>query len=70
MSPRWWEDCVGYEIYIRSYADADGDLEGSSTFRWLRNGTTTVGTGATYTLDALDSGQTITFEVHPVVLRR
>ena len=25
MSPRWWEDCVGYEIYIRSFFDGDGD---------------------------------------------
>ncbi|MBK9240489.1 MAG: Ig-like domain-containing protein [Acidobacteria bacterium] len=49
-----------------SYGDVDGDAEGVSTFRWLRNGTTVVGTNATYTLVAADSGQTITFEVTPV----
>ena len=21
----WWHDAVGYEIYIRSFADSDGD---------------------------------------------
>jgi alpha-glucosidase len=25
MSPEWWRDAVVYEIYIRSFADSDGD---------------------------------------------
>ena len=23
--PRWWIGAVGYEVYVRSFADADGD---------------------------------------------
>ncbi len=49
-----------------TYNDVDGDLEGTSTFRWLRNGTTVLGTSSTYTVVAADSGQSITFEVTPV----
>jgi len=49
-----------------TYADIDGDAEGLTTFRWLRNNTITVGTAATYTLVAADSGASITFEVTPV----
>ncbi|MDH5426340.1 MAG: FG-GAP repeat protein [Gammaproteobacteria bacterium] len=49
------------------YADADGDVEGSSAYRWLRNGTAISGvTALTYTLVAADSGQSISFEVTPV----
>ncbi len=49
-----------------TYSDADGDMEGTSTFRWLRNGGTVVGTSQTYTTVAADVGQTLTFEVTPV----
>ena len=52
-----------------SYRDIDGDLEGATTFRWLRNGSAIAGATATsYTLVAADAGQTITFEVTPVAL--
>jgi FG-GAP repeat len=50
-----------------TYADVDGDSEGTSTFRWLRNGSAIGGaTASTYTLVAADSGTAITFEVTPV----
>ncbi|HSE31015.1 MAG TPA: kelch repeat-containing protein, partial [Pyrinomonadaceae bacterium] len=49
-----------------TYSDADGDLQGASTFRWLRNGTTVVGTNQTYTTVSADVAQTLTFEVTPV----
>ena len=49
------------------YADANGDSEGASTFRWLRGGAAIGGiTATTYTLVLADVGQTITFEVTPV----
>jgi len=49
------------------FNDVDGDLEGTSTFRWLRNGAPISGaTATTYALVAADSGTTITFEVTPV----
>jgi hypothetical protein len=51
-----------------TYSDADGDAQGTSTFRWLRNGTTVVGTNQTYTTVSADVGQTLTFEVTPVAL--
>jgi hypothetical protein len=52
-----------------SYSDVDNDLEGTSTFRWLRNGTAIPGaTATTYILVAADSGATITFEVTPVAV--
>jgi len=52
-----------------SYSDFDGDAQGLSAFRWLRNGTPIAGeTAATYTLVGADSGATITFEVTPVAL--
>ncbi|VAX05439.1 hypothetical protein MNBD_GAMMA19-1651, partial [hydrothermal vent metagenome] len=50
-----------------TYADVNGDSEGTSTYRWLRNGEAIGGAQAlTYTLVAADSGQIITFEVTPV----
>ena len=49
------------------YADADGDAEGASTFRWLRNGAPIAGaTNQVYTLTTADMGQSIAFEVTPV----
>ena len=52
-----------------TYTDVDGDAEGATTFRWLRNGTAISGaTVSTYTLVADDSGQSITFEVTPVAV--
>ncbi len=49
------------------YSDADGDPEGNSTFRWLRDGTAIVGaTSLQYTLQINDVGATIVFEVTPV----
>ena len=50
-----------------TYADANGDPQGTSTFRWLRNGTAIeFATAKTYTLVAADQGTTIAFEVTPV----
>jgi hypothetical protein len=50
-----------------TYSDADSDLEGTSTYRWLLDGSPIAGeTGTTYTVAATDSGHNITFEVTPV----
>ena len=50
-----------------TYSDADGDPQGASTYRWLRNGTPiNLATAATYTLVAADQGALIVFEVTPV----
>jgi len=50
-----------------TYADANNDPQRASTFRWLRGGAAITGaTASTYTLVALDQGNTITFEVTPV----
>lgn len=50
-----------------TYNDADGDAEGVSTFRWLRDDVAISGaTSGTYVLDAADLGATIKFEVTPV----
>ena len=50
-----------------TYNDADGDNEGTSTFRWLRNGNPIGGaTGTSYTLVAADNGAIIRFGVTPV----
>ncbi|PCJ55377.1 MAG: hypothetical protein COA79_20855 [Planctomycetota bacterium] len=49
------------------YSDSEGDIEGSSTFRWLRNGTAISGAiSKTYTLGSLDSGKSIAIEVTPI----
>jgi hypothetical protein len=50
-----------------TYADAEGDSEGTSTFRWLRGGTPIDdATAPTYALVAADEGALISFEVTPV----
>lgn len=50
-----------------TYADANNDSQGTSTFRWLRNGVAIAGaTARTYTLVGADQGNLITFEVTPV----
>jgi len=59
---------VGKELAgVYTYADADNDPEGTSTFRWLRGGVAIAGeTARTYTLVAADLGKNIIFEVTPV----
>jgi hypothetical protein len=51
-----------------TYSDTEGDPEGASTFRWLRNGGTQIGgaTAQSYQLQPADEDATITFEVTPV----
>ncbi|MDQ3773538.1 MAG: hypothetical protein M3461_03750 [Pseudomonadota bacterium] len=50
-----------------TYADAENDPQGASTFRWLRGGTPIAeATARTYTLVAADQGDTVSFEVTPV----
>lgn len=50
-----------------TYSDVEGDTQGSSTFRWLRNGTAISGaTGITYTVVLADVGSTLRFEATPV----
>ncbi|MDP2656703.1 MAG: hypothetical protein Q8P11_04025 [bacterium] len=50
-----------------TYSDADGDLEGTSTFRWLRDDVAIDGaTAVDYTTVADDVGHNIKFEVTPV----
>jgi len=52
-----------------SYSDTEGDIEGSSTFRWLRGGYPISGaTASSYTLQANDVARLITFEVTPVAV--
>ena len=49
-----------------TYVDADGDAQGTSTYRWLRDGTPISGaTAQTYSLVAADEGTLIRFEVTP-----
>jgi len=48
-----------------TYSDVDGDIEGTSTFRWLRDGSPISGATST-TYSPADVGSTITFEVTPV----
>jgi len=51
------------------YSDMDGDNEGTSTFRWLRNGVAISGaTELSYVLLTADAGQLISFEVTPVAV--
>ena len=50
-----------------TYSDVDGDPEGTSTFRWLRDGAPiTDATDQTYLLVTEDEGAMISFEVTPV----
>ena len=50
-----------------TYNDVEGDTEGVSTYRWLRNGVAIGGaTASTYTLVVADSDQFIAFEVTPI----
>ncbi|MDJ0906252.1 MAG: FG-GAP-like repeat-containing protein [Woeseiaceae bacterium] len=52
-----------------TYSDAEGDLEGLTTFRWLRDGTPIPGeTGTTHTVVAADVEAALVFEVTPVAL--
>ncbi len=52
-----------------AYSDADNDLEGATTFRWLRDDSPINGaTDTTYKLTASDLGTIINFEVTPVAL--
>ncbi len=52
-----------------TYGDVDGDEEGSSTYRWLRDGAPISGaTAQTYTPVAADQGTLIVFEVTPVAV--
>lgn len=52
-----------------TYSDANGDTEGTSTYRWLRESSAIAGaTGRTYVLVAADVGHRITFEVTPVAV--
>ena len=61
---------VGFTLVgTYTYADADNDLEGTTTFRWLRNGVEIPGAISTaYILQADDEGTTLVFEVTPVAL--
>ena len=52
-----------------NYFDSDGNTEGTSTFRWLRNDVAISGaTAQTYTLTLTDLGNPIKFEVTPVAV--
>lgn len=46
------------------YQDSEGDVEGTSQLRWLREGVE-VATTATYTLQAADEGKSLVFEITP-----
>ena len=51
------------------YTDAEDDLQGGSTFRWLRGNAPIVGeTAKTYTLVGADRGTLVSFEVTPAAL--
>jgi hypothetical protein len=51
-----------------TYADVDGDAQGTSTFRWLRDGSPIGATASTYTVLLADLTHSITFEVTPVAV--
>lgn len=53
-----------------TYTDLENDNEGTSTFRWLRNGVLIAGANTnSYTLVAADGHQNIAFEVIPVAVK-
>lgn len=52
---------------VYSYSDAQGNDEGVSTFRWMRDGTEISGaTDSSYTITNDDAGSMLQFEVTPV----
>ncbi len=61
--PQAGEDLLG----SYTYADVDGDLEGNSTFRWLRDGSPIGGArSTTYSVKGADKKASLQFEVTPV----
>ena len=49
------------------YSDADGDEQGATTLRWLRDGVEISGeTASTYMVAAADVGEPVSFEITPV----
>jgi hypothetical protein len=61
---------VGQMLTVNyTFSDAEGDVEGVSTFRWLRNNSAIVGaTSRNYTLTGADQSATIKAEVTPVAV--
>jgi hypothetical protein len=59
---------VGQQLTgLYTFNDVDGDAEGTSTFRWLRNDTAISGaTASSYTLTVAEEAAVIAFEVTPV----
>ncbi len=49
-----------------NYNDRGTGTEGTSTYRWIRDGSTVVGTGISYTIDNADLNKNLVFEVTPV----
>jgi len=61
--PETGQDLLG----IYTYDDLDGDLEGITTFRWLRDSVPIVGaTSTTYKVTGSDKDSSLQFEVTPV----
>lgn len=51
------------------YSDAENDLQGSSVYRWLRDGTAIANAAEqAYLLTAEDAGKAITFEITPIAV--
>ena len=61
-SPNVGKTLTGHYIY----SDADGDLEGASTFKWFVDSVATPDTGIVYVIQPSDFGKKIQFEVTPV----
>jgi len=58
------DESIGGKATVMKY---DSDQEGTSTYKWFRDGTEIVGeTGATYTVLSSDQGKLIKFEVTPI----